>query len=200
MIRFDVRRAVADIERQFGPMKPNQVNAAIARAINHTSAKAKTASSKAIRSRYKVKASDLSKAINITKATSQSRTAYIVHFGNPLPVRAFSPRQTKRGVSVNISGTRKIIAKSFLAVMPSGHEAVFARGYYAQQFQFRTQRGPKGQKRGGVWPSDLPIESLKTRSVPGMLMYKTVLEKVAAQIGQDFPARFTHELARMVAK
>lgn len=39
----------------------------------------------------------------------------------------YSPRETKRGVSVNVAGQRQLIEGAFIATMDSGHTGVFRR-------------------------------------------------------------------------
>jgi len=199
-MQIDVRSAVKSIKQGFDGISPAKTNLAIARAINHVAAKAKTASSREIRNIYAIKAKDLGKSISVIKASASTRTGYVVHMGRPLPVRAFNHRQTKDGVSVKIGQTRKVIKRAFVQTMPSGHMAVFGRGYYSTKFNFRTKRLPTSRPSGknGGWPNDLPIRELTTKSIPGMFVNKIILKSVASFIEREFPARFEHELRRMI--
>lgn len=200
MLYINVERAVKDIEREFKGVDPTSVALSIARAINHVAAKAKTQSSRQIRGTFKVRASDLNKAIVVVKATRAQQTGYVVHTGQPLPLRAFQPRQTKTGVSVNIKGQRKTVAHAFIQTLNSGSENVFARGMYTDKFNFRTKRNQRSfpAKRGDAWPNDLPITILRTKSIPGMLLDRTILSNVKSFIDKEFPDRMKHELTRLV--
>lgn len=192
MIYVNTEQAIKEITKQFkNQLSKPQINKAIARAINHTIAKSKTAVSKEIRKVYKVKASDIKRDIAIIKATVMRQQGIVNAKGKGLPLKAFGARQTRKGVSVNITGKRKVVQSSFLATMPSGHEGVFARGKYSRgDFQFRKKRlAKKGP--------DLPIAQLFTAAVPTMMMNNTVISIVSRQMQADLPSRLMHELNRM---
>lgn len=134
--------------------------------------------------------------------------ASLVCKGPGLPVYAFAPRPTRKGVSVRIKGRRFLIPHAFVARMRSGRVGVFARGAYGgkgaqgrlsgETFgRFAFIRGSKrvqgkrtdgkGQKRSG-----LPINELYTFAPPEAFASESVtkamddrvqdqLDKVAKQ-------------------
>lgn len=205
-IEVDVRSAIYDLRRQFKHLADSSVNLAIARAINHTLAKAKTSASKDVRTRYKVKASDIKKTMVTTKANRSTQTGYIRVSASPLPIFSFGARQTKKGVTVNVIGKRKLIKSAFIAMGrrggrgtsmgvgelgSSGHKGVFVRGAYkGTDLTYRTKR----MRKAGP---DLPIEEVMTASPYSMITHASVQQKVAEKIESSFATRLLHELKRM---
>lgn len=197
-VHVDVSKAIAELRKQFyDPVNPNsnaKFNLAIARAINHTLAKAKTAASRDIRSEYNVKAKELKSALAINKASRKWHEGMLIATGRPLPLIAFGARQTRKGVTVNVMGQRKLVRGAFIATMQSGHRGAFARGKYSgYQFEFRNKRI---KKQG----NDLAINELTTTSVPKMMQNNAVLTALQKGLEQDFPARLEHEMSRLLTR
>lgn len=193
-VYIDIKQAVADLRSEFSHLTNGQQNLAIARAINHVAAKAKTQASRDIRQEYNVKAKDLKSAIYINKATRNYLEGTIIATGRPLPIMGFAARQTKKGVTVDVMGQRKLIRGSFMATMNSGHRGVFARGNYSgYNFQFRDKRI---RKQG----NDLAINELTTSSVPKMMQNNAVLSALEKGLTEDFPSRLRHELSFLTNK
>lgn len=194
-MQIDVSDAVKKLSNLTDQLSPEQVGLGTARAINHTIAKGKTSASREIRSVYNIKASEVGKAIRIEKSTRTSLTGKIIVSGSPIPIIAFSPRQTKTGVTVTIlKGKRKAIKRAFIQRMKSGHVGVYARGRYGNnEFKFRTKRI---NKRG----QDLPIEELMTTSVPKAFATDKVIGAVGKQLEKDLDTRLLHELTNLIRK
>lgn len=197
-IHVDVSKAINDLKAQFyDPVNPNsnaKFNLAIARAINHTLAKAKTAASRDIRSEYNVKAKELKSALAINKAKRTWLEGMLIATGKPLPLIAFGARQTRRGVTVDVMGKRERLPSAFIGTMASGHRGVFARGkYQGYKFQWREKRI---KKQG----NDLAINELTTTSVPKMMQNNAVLTALQKGLEQDFPARLEHEVSRLLTR
>lgn len=190
-IDIDVSQAVSDLRRQFSNLSTYKTNLAIARALNHTIAKGKTAARKEVRGQYKVKIGEINRSLKVVKATAATQTAYIKVSARPLRIIAFGARQTKKGVTVNVMGKRKLIKSAFIANMKSGHRGVFVRGrYQGTELTYRTKRI---NKKG----PDLPIEEVNTASVFSMITNKTVQNKVAETLNTSFAARLLHEMQRL---
>lgn len=205
-IDINVSSAIYKLRREFSSLTQGQANLAIARALNHTIAKARTASGKEIRGTYKIKLSNVNKALKVAKASRTKQTASISVSIKPLPAYAFGARQNKRGVSINVMGQRKTIRSAFIAqgrrggagtnegvatLGTSGHKGVFVRGKYkGTDLTYRTKRIVK---KG----PDLPIEEVYTSSVFGMITNNKVKAKVAEVIEQSFATRLWHEMNRM---
>lgn len=189
-IFINVEGAINDLKKAHSRLSKKAIDRAVVRALNHTISKAKTATAQQIRKVYGARSSDVKKALKIHRANSRDHAATLIARGRPLPLRAFSPRQTKKGVSIKIKGKRHIIHKAFRATMASGHEGVFARGDYSKgKFLFRYKRV---RSRG----HDLPITKLSTTSVPRAMMQRVILDHLNTKIQQDLPTRLAHELSR----
>ncbi|MGI9161080.1 MAG: hypothetical protein ACR2K1_15140, partial [Saprospiraceae bacterium] len=146
-----------------------------------------------IRDVYKVRVGEVTKTMQIRRATARqvAQHGMLLAKGSPLPLIGFGARQTKRGVSVNIMGTRKLIKSAFILNLSKGGRGVFGRGTYSGgEFQFRHKRI---RKTG----SDLPITQLTSVSVPKAMSNNIVLKNLAEVINTKFPGRLTHELMRI---
>ena len=205
-IDITVSDAIWKLKREFNHFTNGQVSLAVARALNHTIAKAKTAAGRDVRSVYKVKLKNINKALKVVKATRSTQTAMIKVSVRPLPIYAFGARQNKKGVSVNVMGQRKTIRSAFIAsgrrggsgtgqgvadLGTSGHKGVFVRGRYSgTSLTYRTKRI---NKKG----PDTPIEEVMTSSVFGMMVNKNVSKAVADKIESSFSVRLLHEFKRI---
>lgn len=188
-IHISTAEAIRTIRRGFSDLTNGQQSLAIARALNRTIRSARAAASKEIRSIWKIRAKDIKAAQRIVPARRSNLEAKKITFGRPLPIMAFGPRMTKKGVSVNIAGQRKYFPGAFKARMKSGHEGIFARGIYGQnRFNWRTRRLNKSPQ------NDNPITELKTLSIPVATRSNVVLRYIARKVTQDFPNRLSHEL------
>lgn len=193
MFTINTKQATAEIRAEFRDLSDDNVRLGIARAINHTIKKGKTASSKAIRRVYAAQAKYVNRALSLRKSTRVTLTGEIIAASKPLPLMAFRPYQRKAGVSVTIKrGRRKLVPGAFIQTMPSGHRGVFARGKYGpRNFIFR-------KKRLRPYPEhDLPITELNTLSVPKAYQQASVARIVRGQINTDYTGRLLHELKRL---
>lgn len=192
-IDVDIRPAIREAKKQFANLTGSQFNQGLARALNEVIDKSRTSAAKQMKSVYNVNSKDLKKQMKSYKATRSTLTASIRVSQRPMPLAAFSPRQTKKGVSVNILGKRKLIKGAFMAQMISGHKGVFARGRYVnREFVFRKTRVIK------TGP-DLPIDELVTVSPFSMLMNHKVTSTVAKKMESDFQPALIKQLNRVSA-
>lgn len=183
--------AAEKIKRKFAKLSEDKINLGLARAINHTIAKAKTSSARDLQVSYSIKARDVKKALAVHKASRRGLTGSLMASVRPIPLQAFSARQNQKGVSVRVKKSRKTIRSAFIATMPSGHKGVYARGgYKGKDFQFRKKRVVKTGK-------DLPIGELMSASIKSMYTDKIILDNLKSKIHSQFPNRFVHELTRL---
>jgi hypothetical protein len=192
MIEINVRKAIADARREFSDLNDKSIAVGIARAINRTLEQSKTAARREIQTVYKIRARDVNRAMIIRRAVARqiAQHGMLLAQGVKLPLIGFGARQGKRGVSVNVMGTRKLVRSAFITNMPSGGRGVYARGVYnGNEFQYRNKR----LRKNG---NDLPITQLTSVSVPKAMSHNTVLKHLADTINQKFPQRLTHELMR----
>jgi hypothetical protein len=192
MIRVDARDAIAKLQRELGgPTNKDKRNLAVARAINHTIAKSKTQLNRSIRQKYAVNAAAVNRALSLVKADRLTLTGKVVARGKPISLGAFSPRQTKRGTTVEVErGKRKLLPGLFIAVLGTGYKGVMVRGKYAKGVISRRKH--RINKSG----NDLPITALPGISIPVTLKNNDVLKAITKQMGQDFEQRLKHEFTR----
>jgi len=201
-VRFDTilaKKLFADLAKQLGPKETSR---AIASAINRVSAMGKTAASRQIRGRYRIKKSLLDSRMGTTKAGARHLKGTIWSSGRPLPVRLFKYRQTKKGVKVSILGKQNVIPGAFVATMRNGHRGVFARGRYRSDgFEFRKKRLRREMKfLQSDKKADLPITALHTVSQGPMFASPGVIGPVMNRIEDYLPIRIEHELNRLLNK
>jgi len=193
MIVVDCREAIKKLNDTFGYVKENDRKLAVARAINHTMAKAKTQISREIRDKYALDAKTVSQALNQIKADRLTMTGKIVIRGKPISLYKFKARQTSKGVTVEVMrGKRRLIPGVFLAQLKSGHTGVMFRGKYGQGklVRRRTRIKPNGP--------DLPITEIVGISLPKAATNEIILRNITKGINEMFPQRFEHELKRVV--
>lgn len=101
-------------------------------AVNSTARKVRTGMSKQIRGELVVKSADLNKILNLaSKAKPTSIVAKVLLFGTKrLSLKAFKPRQTRKGVSYKVSKSkgRKVAPSAFMGPRP-GAIAIRLRGH-----------------------------------------------------------------------
>lgn len=195
VIRIDVSQAIREANQLFlklrGPGRSRSrapLWRAVARAINHTAAKVNTQAKREIRDAYKIKTTDVAKAFTLAKGNSIRLSAVITARGKPIPLLPFGARQTKKGVTVNIAGTRQLVKHAFIVTLKSGHKAVMARGKYTgNHWLGRRERDTNDG-------NDLAINELMSKSVPTALMNINVLASLEEKLETDFPNRLEHEI------
>lgn len=213
MIYVDMRSTINRLRPIHAAMTSRQFNTGISRALNRTATMGRTDVTREVRERYTIRARDVRASINIVRARPVQMTAKVISKGKPLPLIGMDPRQTKRGVSVNILGQRVVINRAFIQTMRSGHRGVFARGSYTKggktHFEFRKKRGQAQygkvfrKIKGNNVPidkPDLPISELYTLSVPAALAQHNIDKRVEGKMRVNFEKRLVHELNYIASK
>lgn len=163
-------------------MKDQDMNRAIAIALNRTADGVRAEAIRRIRGKYNVRAAELRRGFTIRKAYAGNLRSIVFANGKPLNVGAFNARQTKKGITVAIkSGGRKtIMGAFFMTVGNNGYRGVFERRFLS---------GKSGKRHGRY-----PIRAVTTVSVPGLFRQEVVKEQLAGIV----PGRFRTELGRAV--
>lgn len=112
----------------------------------------------------------------------------------------YKPRQTKRGISVEINrGKRVLIPHAFKATMKSGHEGVFvrygARSYAPMQGLYKGQDRYRGQRRQAI------RELYTSRVVDPLLdpgQVEAIQQRASIAFGETWRRVMPMELARAV--
>lgn len=172
---------LASVER----LKSQEMNRAIAIALNRTAVGVRSAAIDEIRKIYKVKHATLTKAFTVRRAYHGKLQSMVFASGRPLNVIGFGARQVRAGVSVDIKGARKVIPGAFImSIRPPGADAP-VRAVFERKFI-----GARGGKRHGRFP----IRGVTTVKVPGMFSKDVVVDALRG-VAVD---RFTRELASAV--
>lgn len=191
-IHVDTRQARETIGRMAAGLSAQQIDRATARAINHTSAKARTPIKSEIRQRYNIQAKALAgKGTSLTKAFLRKLQGSVDASTRPIPLILFNgTKQTDKGVQATVvRGQRKLIKGAFITTTKAGKRGVFARGQHQDGggFKFRHKRIVK---KG----PDMPIEQLNSVSIYTGGISNPVQRTVEAIVGSAYPKRFVHEV------
>lgn len=190
--------------RLAGSLSKSQVDTVLSRTINRTLNTGRTAGVRDIRKEYpgvtqrdlegKPKGGGKGTKMFVSNATKAKLTGSLNATGTPMSLRAFKPRQVRRGVTVRIKGTRVLFPHSFL-IKKFGN-TVFSRGNYRTGggFDYRNKR--VNTKKGS---SDLPITTRVTVSQGVMFYNPSVMSKTLKRINEIFPKRFEHEISYILS-
>jgi len=118
-----------------------------------------------------------------------------------IPLGAFSPKQTKKGVSVRIGRKRQMLQHAFIATMKSGHKGVFWRDLDDRNLTRRQQAERNRLKNPGpLRVKRLGIEELFSTKVIDLFRDRGMTDSVNKRAQLVFAATFKRlmsiELAR----
>lgn len=166
-----------------------EVERAQARAMNRTILAVRTASSKEIRKKYRIRAQNIKATMSKRNATPSNQEASLTSTGAPMPLMAFNPRITKKGVTARIRNISQRFPGAFKARMKSGHVGIFARAEYKNNRlkSRRTRHRPSDQ-------NDLGITEVRTLAIPSALANETVSGNLQALIRERYPRTLESEL------
>lgn len=166
---------------------------AVPRALNRLIDQAQVAGLREINNVYKIGPRTMERYVTTKLATTTKLEASITARGKGFPLYAFSPRQTRNGVSVLIKGRRVIIPHAFIATMPNGHTGVFARGAYGGKGKrFKASGAAFG--RFQFSRSRLSINELYTLSPPDALANADVTTAMEDRVAEQMPKVLAQEI------
>jgi len=174
-VEENLRSAVARLESR----SKGVIAKSAARALNRAATSVRSAAVKEIRKRYLIKPAALRKQIKIVKARASRLTAEVVATGRRIPLFAFSARKVRGGVSVNVTGSRKIVRGVFLATMPDGRRGVFER-----TGEFGRRGNPRLEK----------IAELFSLSITQAFRQRSILRALRRVASTRFIAEFEREI------
>ncbi|QGY01488.1 hypothetical protein MMSR116_05910 [Methylobacterium mesophilicum SR1.6/6] len=170
---------------------------ALARAINHTGAKARTQMVRALVPQTGLKRKTIVKALRESKASAGSLTYAIKSHGGNIRLKHFGARETRQGVSAAPWGQRSVYAHTF---MKAGWwpNRVTKGNWNGQVFErvgskTQTQHGTKG--RGGMDRFTVVRSGL---FIPDEMVQGASAAAFNATAATDLPARLEHELGRIL--
>lgn len=187
-LTVNVRTNASSIALELLASAQDMRNTALVRSLNKMGSQVVTAGSREIRKAgYSLKASDIKKALKLTRATQSSLAATVTASGRPIPLIKYGARQTARGVSVSVLNGRKVIPGAFIATMPTGHTGVFV-----------LQPGGKHKKVKKAGKSSwhqLPIRELFGPAIPDAMANAGVRDAIESLVADKFPGILEHEHA-----
>jgi hypothetical protein len=200
------------IKLQFGNLVDGIEEKAMVRAMNRAGDQSLTAAKREISQRYRISARAASSQIKVRYRARRGRLFFTIRiFGKRIPLiefargsHALTVARKRRGPGVTVEvrkGHRKMIPRSFIAQMASGHVGVFARIIGKQRANAPFRFGPGSGQPGRKWGApDLKIGELTTIAVPGMFLEKSV-RKAVAQVAMDsFNRNFEQQLKFLTSK
>ncbi|MDQ2080489.1 phage tail protein [Xanthobacteraceae bacterium Astr-EGSB] len=173
-IRVDTREIaeLADLIEEAAKLVP----AAVARALNRTVTETRTAVARALVKQTGAKYAVVRKALSTTPASVGHLSASIIARGGFMPLSAFKPKKTRKGVSAAPWGTRRVFPASFMVKKWGGN--VYVR--------MGKPRFPIHKLYGPAIPRELP------RDQSAATFHATVPVVLAK--------RLDHELGRILTK
>lgn len=151
---------------------------AVVRALNHVLGKANTQLVRALAADVGITQQVVRKSVKAERATGGRMIATLSVTGRRIPIAAFSPRQTRRGVAHRLRGGSSPIPGAFLATVGAGHRGVFKR---------------RGAKR-------LPIIELRGPSLPHVVRNKLLLQQLIGPTEAELAARLEHEIQFIISR
>lgn len=198
MIDARMSSNVNRVRLRFSMMASGFEEKAAVRALNRAGDQTVTAIGREIRRVYNVSARLAREQTKVRDRARKGKLNFTIRiFSRRIPLIEFAARQTRRGVTVQVKkgGSRKLIARSFLAKMDSGHQGVMVRsstaGGKGRFFRFGRGSGKAGRKWGDP---DTPIAELTTLSLPRMFVEKSVRAAVSRIATESFRRNFEQQL------
>jgi len=157
---------------------PEQIPIVLSRAINRAGQAGRTQAAREARSKYTVKHGDVLKTLKINRASRGNLQASISSRGELIPLQAFNPRMTKKGVSVAVKkGERKQLKSLFITTLKNPRYGVGATNVFGR---VSTDRFPL---RGHYGPS-----------IPQMIENEDSMASVEGRIAEVLNDRVRHEI------
>jgi hypothetical protein len=195
------------------------------RAVNQTLNGVKTDAADEIGNHVTAKKSAIKSTFKIVRSTPANLTAMVSSTGRALPLREFSVRETKTGVSVQVyrDKPRKVIRGAFFATVKSkvqiasgssGHKGVFWRLYH-KNGAGKGKMETAINRQGYFWSSKtqrfipaaalpreyrLPIKQLYSSSVPEIFDRKEIMAAVLKKADARMHTNVEHELRYELSK
>lgn len=162
---------------------------ALARAINHTGAKARTQMIRALVPQTGLKRRVIVKALRESKASPGALTYAIRSHGGNVRLKYFGARETRQGVSAAPWGHRSVYAHTFMKAgwWPT---RVTKNNWNGQVFERAGSKTASGMARFEVVRSGLFI--------PDEMVQGASAAAFNATAASDLPARLEHELGRIL--
>ena len=171
----------------------------VAKSINRALRGVPLDASKKARETYNVKSTQIKGSFKIEHANKNSLSGFAESKGGPISLYHFNPRPRKpgppwpkRGVSVKVKSTRKMIPGAFIGTLAKGGDpAKKARSSYAV---FMRVPGKYMRSRAGKTKHSQYIKKRSSVSVPQMVDNDDVVDHVEKGANERFNKTLEHEL------
>jgi hypothetical protein len=161
-----------------------KIHLIMARAVNHTGAKARTAMIKALVPQTGLKRRTMDKALKATKAFNGSNFEINAKGGN-VRLKFFGARETRKGVSAAPWNKRRVYPSSFMK-----------GGRFPKRVQGKIPQGVVWQRTGG---SRFPVRTLRSGLfIPTEMVTGPSEAAFHAVVDRDLNKRIAHELYRVL--
>lgn len=157
---------------------------AVARAINHTGDKARTAMIRSLTAQTGLKRKTIVKALKQVGRAGAGSPAYVIRSrGGDISLRYFAARETRPGVTAAPWGKRRLYPGTFIK---------------GGRFPNRVALSLNGQVFRRSGKSKLPIQKVKSGVyIPAEMVKGATLDAFNGTVASSLPVRIAHELARI---
>ena len=189
MIYVNAKDAIRKLNQLHKELSENERKSAMVKAINRGTIAGRTSAAKDTRKVYKIRSGDIKKTMTVKRANRGRLEGDLTSKGSTLPLSSFQARKTKRGVTANIKGSRKLFPGAFITTMKSGHKGVFARAKY------EGNKLVSRRKRINEYPeNDLPITEVLSLTVPAAIGNPLVIKPISALMQDRLISTYAAEL------
>lgn len=181
---------------------PNSAKKVRVRAVNKTLTGVRTDATNAISDEVTATKTAIRSTFGLLKSNYSDERGIIYSKGAPLPLIAYSARQTNKGVTAQIDRTdaRVLWPSAFISTVRTaqqaasgieGHKGVFSR----KKPPYKTKASPSlPWKRFGRPELRLPIKEMYGPSIPNVFARETAMKKSLASADERLQKNVDHEL------
>ncbi len=192
-LKIEAKFNSADLNLWLNSTSQKALQKVVARSINRTAITVRKTAQQKIREKIRLSAGEIRDALPIKKKASpsqpiESQEATIHASAKGIPLSHFNPRQTRAGVSVNITGKRQVIKSAFIARMPNAASPSVFRRVRVRLPGTAIHRGRRG--------SELPIEKQSYKSIASIFPEATdqLVPIAEKRFAEEFERNFKHQV------
>ena len=183
-IRIDVKAEVEAAQKNLDDLQKRQVRRAAARALNRTGQQVRTRAVRDTAKTMGLTGKRVREAITLFKANPNALHAEVKAKGQPISLKEFKARQTRKGVTAKIMGERTLYRHRFMIQSLGGH--VFERE--------GEKRLAKKGRYAGTNIKRQPIRKLWGPSVPAVFLMDNINKALRDHAGERWRLNFDREL------
>jgi hypothetical protein len=173
-VNIEIKADLEQAKAMLAGMSSKRFSRAMNTAVNDTGRQTLTFAARSVAKEAGLTAGATRRQFGLRRSTPATLTATVRATGFAIRLIEFKARQTRRGVTANAWGQRKLYPKSFIATMRSGHRQVFVR---------------KGRAR-------LPIKALWGPSVPGVMAQDAIHSAIESHAAERLQTNIGRQIDR----